>query len=44
MSAWVVANQAGGVTGEEWGGIIGALLFVGFVTYLAPKNAEAETA
>lgn len=41
VSAWVVANQAGGVTGEEWGGIVGALLFTAFVTYVAPKNQEA---
>ena len=39
-AAWVTANQVGGVSGEEWGGIIGALLFAAFVTYWAPKNEE----
>lgn len=38
VAAWVVANQVGGVSGEEWGGIVGALLFAGFVTYFAPAN------
>ena len=40
IAAWVVANQVGGVSGEEWGGIIGALLFTAFVTYLAPANQQ----
>jgi len=40
IAAWVVANQVGGVSSEEWGGIIGALLFTAVVTYFAPKNAE----
>lgn len=38
VAAWVVANQVGGVSGEEWGGIVGALLFTAFVTYFAPAN------
>ena len=37
-SAYVVANQVGGVTGEEWFGIVGALAFTAFVTYFAPAN------
>jgi hypothetical protein len=40
IAAIVVANQVGGVTGEEWGGIVGAVLFTGFVTFLAPKNQQ----
>jgi hypothetical protein len=40
VAAWVVANQVGGVSGEEWGGIVGAVLFTAFVTYLAPKNEQ----
>ena len=40
VGAYVVANQVGGVDGEEWGGIVGVLLFTAFVTYFAPKNAE----
>jgi hypothetical protein len=38
VGAFVVANQVGGVTGEEWGGVIGALLFAAFATYFAPAN------
>jgi hypothetical protein len=40
IAAWVVANQVGGVSTEEWGGIVGAVLFTGFVTFLAPKNEQ----
>lgn len=36
--AVVVANQAGGITAEEWGGVIGTILFTAFVTYMAPAN------
>lgn len=39
-AAWV-ANQAGGITTEEWGGIVGAVL-VGFAFgFFAPKNQPA---
>lgn len=41
VAAYVVANQVGGVTGEEWAGIIGALLFTAVVTYFAPANQTA---
>jgi hypothetical protein len=40
VGAYVVANQIGGVTGEEWGGIIGALLFAAVATYFAPANKQ----
>lgn len=40
VGAYVVANQVGGVTSEEWGGVVGALLFAFFATYFAPKNTE----
>lgn len=36
--AVVLANQAGGITAEEWGGIIGTVLVTAFVTYFAPAN------
>ena len=41
VAAWVVANQVGGVSPEEWGGIVGALLFAAVVTYFAPQNKPA---
>jgi len=40
IAAWVVANQVGGVSTEEWGGVIGAVLFTAVVTYFAPKNQQ----
>lgn len=42
VGAFITANQVGGVSGEEWGGIIGAVLFAAFVTYWAPKNATPD--
>jgi hypothetical protein len=41
IAAFVVANQVGGVSNEEWGGVIGAVLFTAFVTFFAPKNTPA---
>ena len=40
IAAYVVANQVGGVTEEEWYGLVGAVLFVGVATFLAPKNKQ----
>lgn len=43
IGAYVVANQVGGVTEEEWYGIVGAVLFAFVATFLAPKNQQPDT-
>lgn len=39
--AWVVANQVGGVTTEEWGGVLLAALIAFGGAFFAPKNKPA---